>query len=80
MAEVFGQRGVGVGVVPLELGQEPLDRHGHELGPAEAGHVAEDVGRVEPLSGDVEIQRFDEAGGDVLDDVAARSSSRKSFW
>ena len=55
--------------MPLELGQEPLDRHGHELGAAEAGHVAEDVSRVEPLSGDVEIQRLDEAGGDLLEDA-----------
>ena len=55
--------------MPLELGQEPLDRHGHELGSAEGGHVAEDVGRVEPLSGDVEIEGTDELGGDLLEDA-----------
>ena len=69
LAEVLGQCVVGVGGVPLELGQEPLDRHGHELGAAEAGHVAQDVGRVEPLAGDVEIEDLDESGGDVLEDA-----------
>src|SRR4029077_12347517 len=63
------QSGVGGGVVPLQLGQEPLDRHGHELGATKAGHVAEDVGRVEPLSGNIEVQRLDEPGGDVLEDA-----------
>lgn len=69
VAEVFGQRGVSVGVVPLELGQEPLDRHGQELGAAETGHMAEDMGRVEPLAGDVEIECPDEPVGDVLEDA-----------
>jgi hypothetical protein len=55
--------------VSLELSQGPLDGHGHELGAAEAGHVAEDGGRVEPLSGDVEIERPDEAVGDVVEDA-----------
>ena len=68
VAEVFGQRGVGVGVMPLDLGQEPLDRHGHELGAAEAGHVTEDMGRVEPLAGDVEFEGVDKSGGDVVED------------
>jgi hypothetical protein len=33
-----------------------LDRHGHQLGATEAGHVRKDMGRVEPLAGDVEFQ------------------------
>ena len=53
----------------LKLGQEPLDGHGHELGSAEGGHMAEDVCRVEPLSGDVEVERFDESRGDVVEDA-----------
>ena len=55
--------------MPPELGQVPLDGHGHELGSAEAGHVAEDMGRVEPLPGDVEIEGLDESGGDVVEDA-----------
>ena len=27
------------------------------------------MGRVEPLSGDIEIERFDEAGSDLLEDA-----------
>ena len=69
LAEVFGQGGVGVGIVALELGQEPLDGDGHELGSAEGGHVAEDVGRIESLSGDVEVEVGDEFRGDVVEDL-----------
>ena len=69
VAEVFGECGVGVAVVPLELGQEPLDGHGHEVGSAEGGHVAEDVGRVESLSGDVEVEGVDEFRGDLVEDA-----------
>ena len=57
--------------MPLERGEEPLDRHGQELGAAEAGPVAEDVGRVEPLAGDVASERRDESGGDVVEDAGS---------
>ena len=53
----------------LELGQEPLDRDGHELGSAEGGHVAEDVGGVESLPGDVEVEGVDEFRGDLFEDA-----------
>ena len=56
-------------VVALELGQEPLDRDGHELGAAEGGHVAEDMGRVESLPGDVEVEGVDEFRGDLVEDA-----------
>ena len=55
-------------VVALELGQEPLDRDGHELGAAEGGHVAEDMGGVESLPGDVEVEGPDEFRGDRFED------------
>jgi len=69
LTEVVGQGGVGAAVVALELGAEPLDGDGHELGAAEGGHVAEDVGRVESLSGDVEFEGFDESRGDLVEDA-----------
>ncbi len=54
----------------FQLGQEPLDRDGHEPGSAEAGHVAEDVGGVKSLTGDVEVECGDEFGGDLVEDVS----------
>ncbi|MGC8643882.1 MAG: hypothetical protein ACP5XB_28810 [Isosphaeraceae bacterium] len=68
-AEVFGECGVGVDVVPLDLRQEPLDGHRHELGSAEGGHVAEDMGRVEPLSADIKVEDVDEFLGDLVEDA-----------
>ena len=70
LAEVFGQGGVGVAVVALELGQEAFDGDRHELGATEGGHMAEDVGRVETLSGDVEVEGVDELAGDVVEDAS----------
>ena len=56
--------------MPLEFGQEPLDGHGHELGSAEGGHVAEDVGRVSRCR---ETSRSRGAstsfGGDLVEDA-----------
>jgi hypothetical protein len=69
LTEIFGQSGVGVGVVALELGQEAFDGDGHELSSAEGGHMAEDVGGVEPLSGDVEVECVDEFGSDLIEDL-----------
>ena len=77
-AEVFGECGVGVDVVPLDLRQELLDGHRHELGSAEGGHVAEDMGRVEPLSADIKVEDVDEFWVTLLKTRAARSLSPKS--
>ena len=67
-AELLRQRGVQLVVVTPDLGEEPLDRHGHQLGATEAGHMRKDVGRVKPLAGDVEFQLLGQPGGHVLED------------
>ena len=63
----------------LDLGQEPLDRHGHQLGATEAGHVTEDMGRVEPLPGDVEFERLSQPGGHVVEDLGGQVVVAKEF-
>ena len=52
--------------MPFHLRQETLDGHAQQSRPAEAGHVAEDVRRIEPLPGDVKLEQFDEPSGDLM--------------
>ena len=66
--ELFRQHGVQLVVVTPDLGEEPLDRHGHRVRATEAGHMRKDVGRVKPLAGDVEFQLLGQPSGHVLED------------
>ena len=73
----FGRQRLEVGpVMAFDLRQKPLDGDRQQPSPAERSHVAEDVGRIQALLGDVEFEQIDEAIGDVLHDLAAPSSSR----
>ncbi len=58
--------------MPDHLGQEPLDCHGHQFGATETGHVRKDVGRVEPLAGDVEFELFRQSNRHVVEDLSGQ--------
>ena len=78
-AELLGQGGVLLGSVSLDLGQEPLDRHSHQLGATETGHVTEDMGRVEPLAGDVQFQLLSQPDRHVVEDLSSQFVLAKEF-
>jgi len=49
-----------------------LGRHAQKPRTAEAGHVAEDVRRIEPLPGDAEFQQGDEPAGVLVHSLSSQ--------
>lgn len=52
-----------------QLGQEAFDRNAHHASAAEGSHVAEDVGGVDPLLGDLHLTDFDQVLGHAFHDL-----------
>ena len=64
--QLLGQSVEGIGLVTLHLREKSLVSDGHHAGAAEAGHVAEDVRRIEPLLVDLQIEFVDQLRGDFV--------------
>ena len=69
LPNTFPDLAVALFVVPFELDQEPSNGRGHETDAAKLRHVRFDVGGIEPLFGDVQIQQLDEFRGHVVHDL-----------
>jgi len=53
-------------MMTLQLRQEPLDRHAHQLASAKRHHVRKHVRRVQSLMRNVQLQRLDQRRGDTV--------------
>ncbi len=72
-AKRLAQGVVGRSVVAFELREKSFDRHAHHPRAAELGHVALDMGGIEPLLGDAQIELFDQGGRDVFHDPPSQA-------
>ena len=70
VAKLVGQRLIPRRVMALHLGQETLDRHPHQSGPAKRGHRAEHMRRIRALLTTVQFQQVAQTSGHILPHMA----------
>ena len=50
----------------FELSKETFDRYAHKTGSAKAGHVREDVRRIQPLFVNLDVENFHKRCGNFV--------------